>query len=283
MIDLHMHSIFSDGTMTPECLVQEAREIGLEAIALTDHDGTAGVDALLAACNGGNGREGLLGIPGVEISADTKDGNLHILGYFLDHNDATLSDALQRIREGRQTRNQVILKKLNGLGIALAWEDVTRHAGSDVVGRPHFAAALIENGRVKTRREAFDRFLARGQPAYAERYRFAPEEGIDLITKTGGVAVLAHPSTLTLKKRALRECVAGLRDMGLGGLEVYHPGHSPEQTSEYKNLATELNLVTTGGSDYHGAASPNIAMGRGFGSLKVPFRIVDELRSRCGR
>jgi predicted metal-dependent phosphoesterase TrpH len=283
MIDLHMHSIFSDGTMTPECLVMEARQLELEAIALTDHDNTAGIDELLAACDAGNGSRELLGIPGVEISAETNDGILHLLGYFLDHTCAALSEGLHRIRTGRETRNRTILQKLNELGIALEWEDVSRHAGSDVVGRPHFAAALIDKGQVKSRREAFERYLAKGQPAYADRFRFSPEEGINLITKSGGVAVLAHPSTLTLEKRALRERVAALRDMGLGGIEVYYPSHGDEQTASYEKLARELDLVTTGGSDYHGAASPHIAMGRGFGSLKIPFRIVDDLRSRCSR
>jgi len=283
MIDLHMHSTFSDGTMTPECLVAEAREIGLEAIALTDHDNTAGIDQLLAACNGGNGGNDVLGIPGVEISAETNDGILHLLGYFLDHTSVALGEALHRVRTGRQARNQAILKKLNDLGISLEWEDVARHAGSDVVGRPHFAAELVEKGKVKSRREAFDRFLAKGQPAYADRFRFAPEEGISVITNSGGVAVLAHPSTLTLEKRALRDFVASLRDMGLGGIETYYPGHNNGKIAAYEKLAKELDLVTTGGSDYHGAASPHIAMGRGFGSLKIPFRIVDELRSRCSR
>ena len=283
MIDLHMHSTFSDGTMTPACLVAEAREIGLEAIALTDHDNTAGIDELLAACNGGNGSSDVLGIPGVEISAETKGGTLHLLGYFLDHTSPTLCEALHRVQTGRQARNKIILKRLNDLGILLGWEDVTCHAGSDVVGRPHFAAALVDKGKVKSRREAFDRYLAKGQPAYVNRFRFSPGEGISLITNSGGVAVLAHPSTLMLEKRALRDFVASLRDMGLGGIEAYYPGHGTGQIDTYEKLAKDLDLVTTGGSDYHGAASPHIAMGRGFGSLKIPFRIVDELRSRCSR
>jgi len=273
-----MHSTHSDGSDTPGRLVELALEIGLKAIALTDHDGTAGVDAFLVACNG----DGPERIPGVEISLDAERGTVHLLGYFIDHQHVNLAAALERVRDGRVIRNRAILEKLNGMGCALQWEDVTRHAGGDVVGRLHFALALTATGATRTRKEAFSRFLAKGKPAYVERPRLSREESIRLIRDAGGVAVLAHPVTLALDPRATRERVGELRDLGLGGVEVHCPLHSREEVVRYEALARDLDLVATGGSDYHGTSNPKIAMGRGFGSLKVPDRVVGELRERRG-
>lgn len=276
MIDLHVHSTFSDGTLTPAALAIRAREIGLTALALTDHDNTAGLESFLPAC----AREGIEGIPGVEISADVKKGTLHILGYFVERGNPHLEDVLGAIRNGRKDRNVKILERLKDLGLALEWDEVARHAGEDVVGRPHFAQALLERGYVRTREEAFDRYLAKGKPAYIDRFRLSPTDSIAAIRGAGGVAVLAHPFTLEMSRKALEAFTKGLRDAGLEGVEVYYAEHTPKQTRDYGKLANDLGLVVTGGSDFHGEGNPGIHLGMGFGSLCVPEEALEALKER---
>ena len=276
MIDLHVHSTFSDGSFTPEELIHEAVRVGLSAIALTDHDTTAGVPRLTAAATSTSVRA----IAGVEISADVKSGTMHMLGYMIDPGNQTLIDRLKWLREGRETRNAEILEKLNRLGFGLTWEEVSAFAEEDVVGRPHFAQALLARNLVKDKNEAFDKYLGKGKPAYADRRRMTPENSIQLIRGAGGVAVLAHPFTLNLSAEALKKQVSELRDCGLGGIEVFYSEHTPQMVSQYLNLAKELGLVATGGSDFHGAMNPDIKLGSGFGSLHVPDEVVAQLCAR---
>lgn len=274
MIDLHTHSTFSDGSLTPAKLAVLARESGVSAVALTDHDTTGGVPELLAACQ----REGVEGIVGVEISAEVPHGTMHLLAYGIELADTTLQDALARIRAGREDRNKVILDRLNSLGYALVWDEIRSLAGDDVVGRPHFAQALVSRGYVKNREDAFDRLLAKGRPGYVERFRLTPEDGIGIIRGAGGVAVLAHPFTLKLGRRELAEEVRRLACCGLGGIEAYYSEHTPAIQEEYSALAKSLGLLVTGGSDFHGEGNPAIRMGRGFGNLEVPDSLVGPLR-----
>jgi predicted metal-dependent phosphoesterase TrpH len=273
MIDLHVHSTFSDGSFTPEELIGEAARIGLCAIALTDHDTTDGVPRFTAAAV----LTSVRAIAGVEISADVKSGTMHMLGYMIDPDNQALIERLKWLREGREARNAEILEKLNKLGFELTWEEVTAFAGEDVVGRPHFAQALLARDLVKDKNEAFDKYLGKGKPAYADRRRMTPEHSIRLIREAGGVPVLAHPFTLNLSAGALKRQVAELRDFGLGGIEVFYSEHTPQMTSQYLNLAGELGLVATGGSDFHGAMNPDIKLGSGFGSLQVPDEVVAQL------
>ena len=277
MIDLHVHSTFSDGSLTPGELVAKGLDAGLTAMALTDHDGTGGLDQFLSACDEEiNGRK-LIGVAGVEISVDVARGTMHILGYFVNHKDFGLEESLKKIREGRKIRNGKILQKLNDLGFALTWDEVASFAGEDVVGRPHFAQAMISKGYVSSSEKAFDLYLKRGKPGYADRFRLSPEDGIKAIRGARGVAVLAHPSTLDLDSRALRSYTAKLREIGLQGIEAYYPEHSQAHVREYTALAADFDLVMTGGSDFHGSANPNMRLGVGFGSLSVPDNVVDKL------
>lgn len=273
MIDLHMHSIFSDGTFTPEELVAEGVRAGLKAMALTDHDTTSGVPRFLAAAQAA----GMRAFTGVEVSADASAGTMHVLGYGVEPTNPTLIEHLRWIREGRDERNREILHKLNKLGLRLTYEEVTVHAGADVVARPHFAQAMIAKGYCRNKKDAFDRFLARGKPAYAERRRLEPSGTFELIRGAGGIPVLAHPFTLKLSGAAFRKAIETLKEQGLGGLEVHYPEHSPDLFRTYQKIAQELGLLITGGSDFHGAVSPGIEMGRGFGSLHVPDEVADNL------
>jgi hypothetical protein len=277
MIDLHMHSTFSDGTFTPTELVARAEEKGLTAMALTDHDSTNGIGELLAAA----GDCSVTAVPGVEISADFRPGTMHILGYYVAHEDLQLNDHLRWIRQGREARNREILHKLVALGCHISWEEVAHYAGEDVVGRPHFARALVERGYVKDTREAFHRYLARGKPAYADRRRLSPEDSISLIRQAGGVAVLAHPYTLHLGKWDLRRQVRKMCEMGLEGIEVFYSDHTRPMQKQYLHLARDYDLLVTGGSDFHGAGSPDIDVGSGFGNLEVHDELFKKLEARA--
>lgn len=268
MIDLHLHSTNSDGSDTPAELVIGGRRAGLTAMALTDHDTMRGVDEFLGACRA----QGVIGIAGVEISVTVEEGHggLHLLGYGMNPEHALLKESLACLLDGRAWRNSRILAKLNELGLKLEWAEVQAHAGENVIARPHFALAMMARAYVASVPEAFDRYLAKGRPAYVERYRLSPEEGIRMIREAGGVAVIAHPFSWETDDAKLEAGLRRLKDMGLAGIEAQYSEYKAEQTLTLLRLAKKLGLLRTGGSDYHGLAKPDIALGRGFGSLCVP-------------
>ncbi len=270
--DLHTHTTASDGTLSPRQLVQEAKEVGLAVLAVTDHDTTDGIPEAADEA----GRCGIELIPGVELSTDVPGAEVHILGYFVDWRDREFAGLLRRLREGRVARAQEMVRRLNQLGVPLTFEEVIRHADG-AVGRPHVARALVAAGYVPSFEEAFSRYLARGRPAYVERERFTPEEAVQAVLKAGGVPVFAHPLW-----GGDRERVARLVEVGLAGIEVYYPDHSPQDVRRFLDWAEEFGLVATGGSDYHG---PGPASRAPLGSTYVPPGAVEALRQvwACGR
>ncbi len=276
MIDLHTHSTFSDGSFTPEQLAAAAAAAGLTAISLTDHDSVMGVDRFLAACS----KQKVRGIPGVEISLDFPDGTMHMLGYFIDHRNPALTQHVAKLRSGREHRNREILKQVNAMGLTLTMSEVAAYAGEDNVGRLHFSQALVARGYVRTRDEAFKKYLSKGKPGYANRLRMTPAQGVEIIRNAGGLAVLAHPFTLHLGKQSLEKLVGDLAQAGLQGIEVFCPPQSPKQVKQYSSLADKFNLVATGGTDFHGAPMPDIKLGTGFGDLNVPDTVLDQLDAR---
>ena len=275
MIDLHAHSTFSDGSLTPEQLVREAERAQLSALALTDHDSIIGLERFMAACS----KSIVRGVPGVEISVDCNpsDATMHILGYFIDPANAQLNEHINRLRDGRQHRNEEILKRLNTMGLMLNMNEISAFAGENNVGRLHFAQALMARGYVRNTHEAFDKYLARGKSGYANRLRFKPIGGVEMIRQAGGIAVLAHPFTLNLGKQALADCVGELAQAGLQGIEIYYPQHSPKMVRQYLDLAKQFHLIATGGTDFHGTPMPDIKLGRGFGALNVPNAVLEQL------
>lgn len=275
MIDLHVHSIYSDGTNSPAELVALAEERGLTALALTDHDSVGGIVPLLETAE----TSAVEAVPGIELSAECARGTMHILGYFVDPACNELLKKIETVRVGRATRNMEILKKLNKLGYVLMWSDVEKHAGMDVVGRPHFAEALVERGHVKSRKAAFDLLLAKGRPAYVERYRYSARECIELIRQAGGISVLAHPATIHMPDDQLKGLVKGLAECGLGGIEAYYAEHHPENIERFSGWAKEFGLVCTGGTDFHGANTPDLKLGTGFGQLRVPDEALVQLKA----
>lgn len=266
MIDLHIHSTFSDGSCTPAELVKMAADLNLESIALTDHDSIEGVPEFLSAhpeCS-------IERIAGVELSAEFSPGTMHILGYGIDPDSSLLRDKLNWIKMRRISRNREIVQRLNEIGLEITWDEVTEYAGSDIVGRPHFAQAMIARGYCRNKQDAFDRYLAKGRGAYIERKRLSPESCISLILSAGGVPVLAHPTTLKLNRTRLVRTVRELCEMGLEGIECYYSQYSRADSENMKSVADQFSLIMTGGSDFHGEGNPAVKLGRGFGHLAVP-------------
>lgn len=275
LVDLHTHSTASDGTLTPSQLVTAAKEQGLKAIALTDHDTITGLEEALA-----KGREvDLEVIPGVEISVDHAGGELHLLGYFLDLSCPQLHDTLARLQSYREERNPQMIAKLQAKGFDITMEEVKAMAGGKVVGRPHMAAVLVAKGYVVNMTEAFNKYLASGCPAYVEKQRLSPEEGINLVLQAKGIPVLAHPKYLPEKNLPdLEALVVRLKGLGLKGIEVHYTSHGRAEQEAYGQLADQYQLVVTGGTDFHGANKPDIQLGIGMGTLRVPYSIVEKMK-----
>ncbi len=278
-IDLHIHSSASDGTLSPSEILARAQELKLKAIAITDHDTIAGSREALRS-----------GIPpsigfltGVEISASpppgfTVYGSFHILGYAIQLDHPFLNDTLKRQQEARKNRNPEILKRLENLGFHMTLEEI--HAGfpDGQIGRPHIAQLMIRKGFVKTIDEAFDEYIGKDKPAYVEKFRLDSATAIETIRWAGGIPVLAHPSILKMENPAMLEAlILSLKGMGLGGLEVYYPEHTREETDAFIAMAKRHELIMTGGTDYHGAINPEIEMGYGKGSFQAPYELYETI------
>jgi predicted metal-dependent phosphoesterase TrpH len=277
MIDLHIHSTFSDGSVAPEDIVVQCKRLGISAIALTDHDNMAGVPAFIDACR----EQGITGISGVEISAaldeEFADSTLHILGYGLDPQNTQVKELLGRVLDGRAWRNEQIMEKLSDIGVGLEWDAVEACAGEDVIGRPHIAQAMIDREYVSSVQEAFDRYLAKGAPAYVDRYRLYPEEAIKMIKDAGGLTFFAHPFTWIDDETRLEQELIKFKEMGLAGIEVYHSDHDSEQIIALLRLAKKLDLMVVGGSDFHGGSKPLIKLGSGRGNLDIGDIYAEDL------
>jgi predicted metal-dependent phosphoesterase TrpH len=243
-IDLHTHTTASDGTVEPEKLVELAVERGISVLAITDHDTISGIARARAY---GESRRVEV-VPGIELNAERRNVEVHILGYFIDTTDKTLLTWLEKLRNDRIERIHDILKKLRHLDLPVEYEEVMKHAKGESVGRPHIARVLVEKKYVGEFQEAFERFLRPGGMAYVPRPRFLPEEAVELVASCGGIPVLAHPGFIQADDRA----VDYLRDFGLDGIEVFYPFHTSIQVEYYKEMALRKKLHVTGGSDFHG-------------------------------
>lgn len=255
-VDLHSHSTASDGSKSPSAVVAAAKNAGLTAIALTDHDTMAGVAEATAAGE----RVGIRIVPGVELSAVDDDREVHLLGLHI-HRPHVLDDALRTFREARETRARRIVEKLNAIGVAISFDDVLARAGDAAIGRPHVARALIDGAWARDSRDAFDRYLGAGRPAYVPKHKLSVSDAIALIHAGGGIAILAHPGA-----EGRRDALERYAALGLDGVEVRHPGHTAEDMNRLGALAGFLGLVPSGGSDWHGAADgPRV-----LGVMRVP-------------
>ena len=278
-LDLHLHTTHSDGSCTPTEVVNMAHQAGVTALAITDHDIVTAVAEAMAA-----GQQcGIEIIPGVEISSLAGNSELHILGYFLEWQDSDLLARLKTLREGRHRRNPLIIERLQALGIDITYDEVRALACTDSIGRPHIARVLMDKHVVASAKEAFDRFLAEGKPAYVPRELPSPAEAISWIKAAHGLAVLAHPTWVKVAEQSLIDLVRQLKADGLDGVEVYYSTHAVRQTREYLSLAQQLGLLVTGGSDFHGVTKPDIEVGIGKGTLHIPTSLLPKMKDAVGR
>ena len=275
-IDLHTHSSASDGTDSPTELIRRAQARKLTAIALTDHDTLSGIAEARSAAAATPVRL----VPGTELSVDHDELKMHLLVYFLEPGEGPLQDRLGELRDGRERRNTEILSRLNAIGYNIDQAEVDAQAGGEAVGRPHIADALVAKGYFSSRAAVFDAVLADGGPAYVERFRLTATDAIALAVASGAVTSVAHPYTIDGNRDTFPVLFAELRDVGLTGLEVYYPEHPPELREHLVDLAAELGLVATGGSDYHGTGKPGLDVGIGKGDLVVPDDALVSLEER---
>lgn len=266
-VDLHIHSTASDGQLSPSEVVHKSAKLGLSVIALADHDSVNGIAEALEAAQA---YPKLTVIPSVEINTDIPNGEAHVLGYFIDYTDQELNDSLAKLRDYRRLRAQKMIAKLATLGVHIEWERVQEIAGGGTIGRPHVAKAILEKGYIASTREAFSRYIGKDGPAYVEREKITPTGAVELIIHASGLPVLAHPFTIPEPEAMIIE----LKKVGLAGIEAYYNYYTDDQVSELLSIAEKHDLITTGGSDYHGFDGSFEAI---LGGADVPMESADKL------
>lgn len=269
LIDLHSHSRASDGEYVAAEVAELAASAGVKVWALCDHDTVAGLPAAQQAAD----RIGLRLVPGIELSAFLDRREIHLLGHFVDPDNPALTRFEDLLAERRRVRMEQIVEKLATLGVRLRVEDIEKHSGGKTIGRPHVARAIVDTGIVSSVKEAFDRYLGEGRPAYVQRYRLDAEEAVRLVRAAGGTTTVAHPGVNGLERGELER----LRAAGVVGLEVLHAEHNPSVREKYRRLAEALDLVPTAGSDYHG---PAVSPDRRFGDVTMSAADLARLEGR---
>ncbi|HTY08135.1 MAG TPA: PHP domain-containing protein [Candidatus Edwardsbacteria bacterium] len=270
-VDLHLHTVASDGTLTPEQLVDYASSKGYKAIAVTDHDSWESIGATAAL----GSRVGLEVIPGIELSTTIDEREIHILGYFIAHHDRVFQAQVAHFKQARLERAQRMVEKLSAMGVHIEMQRVLQIAGGGSLGRPHVARALLEQGYVGSIDEAFSRYIGAGCPAYVAKDFLSPAESFRLIHDAGGLAFFAHPGI-----EGADDLIDGFAASGLDGLEVWHAKHTATQAKHYLELATRKKLLVSGGSDFHG---------EGMGSsgsrcpVRVPYEVVERMKERLSQ
>jgi len=270
-IDLHTHSTASDGIYSPTEMLQRAKDIGLRVLALTDHDSTGGLEEAAQTA----GKLDIDLIPGIEINTDVSGGEVHVLGYFLDYQQAAFQDILRVLRDSRELRGQRMVELLNQQGIHISWKRV-REIANGTVGRPHVARALLEAGYAQTIGEAFDKYIGRGRPAYMPHYKLTPDQAVRLIASANGLPVIAHPLNIPGLVE-LRNWLPSLCEAGMVGLETYYGQYTAQDEQTLLALAHDYQLIPTGGSDFHG---PDIHP-TPLGGRYVPYESVERLKAEA--
>ena len=268
-VDLHVHTSFSDGTFSPEEVVKVAGEKGLAAVAICDHDCLDGIGPAMEAARKTNGIEV---VPGIELTAEERDREVHILGFFMDWRNEAFKKKLEKICQARVERAHKMIKKIKDLGLCIDGEEVFKLSGPGAVGRLHLARAMYNQGLVGSIEEAFRKYISDSGPAYVKKFRFTPCQAIEEIIKVKGVPVLAHPYSLSRE-----EIIPEMVKCGLRGLEAYHPDHSAGVVKHFAGLAEKFGIITTGGSDCHGEGRRPVAMG----NAKVPYAVLEKLKDEA--
>lgn len=271
--DLHIHTTFSDGSYKPEEIVDMAKKNDFKTIAISDHDTLDGINPALEYAS----NKDIEVIPAIEFSTFEGKAEIHILGYFIDHEDDYLRKKVKKIFDSRKIRAQKMVELLNKQNIDITYNEVKNMASDDYIGRPHIAKLMIKKGYINEMKDAFtDQYIGNGGKAYVEKYKLSPVEAIDLILNTGGVPVLAHPVFINHGEPMDKQDIKKLKDTGLLGLEVYHSKHNEKTIEYYKNIAQELDLLITGGSDFHGENSPGVNLG----DIRLSNEHIDKLKEK---
>lgn len=276
LIDLHTHSLMSDGAQTPEDVIRTAHAAGLSAVALSDHDNVDGVRQAMAEGE----KLGIEVIPAVELSAQV-DTELHILGYFIDPENKRLQEAMAYALVVRDQRQEETCRKLNEQGFQITMDELREEAhGNPVLCRAHFAQIMVRKGYAESVQDCFKKYLSVGCYAYSNKQALLPHEAVSLIREAGGIAVAAHLHLIKMEDAPLKEFLRSLIPHGLDGVEGYYTDYTPDMEQRYRAMAKELGLVLSGGTDYHGANKPHISIGRGRGGLEIPYSVLEGLKAR---
>lgn len=278
-IDLHVHSSASDGSFTPEEVVDLARNAGLSVFALTDHDT---VDGVPAAVSYAATLEDIDVIPGIELSCYYNNREIHIVGLFVDYKNPVFLEGLQKLKEARENRNKKMVQNFVDAGIPLTIEELKHGNPNSVITRAHFARVLVEKGICKSKQEAFDRYVGIHCPFYLAKPQVTPEHVLGLIKEANGTAILAHPYSYKFSKAEVETLLDVLIPMSLAGMECYYSTYDDGQIQELRSIALKKNLLVSGGSDFHGVVKPDISIGTGRGNLHIPSRLltaIEEYRS----
>lgn len=279
LIDLHVHSTYSDGTLTPYELAKLAKDTGLTSFALTDHDTVDGIPDALGACQ----EFEIELIPGIEFSTEYQGKDIHIVGLELDWKNPRFLSEVHLFQDSRNIRNRKMIAKLHDLGnIDISWEQMEAAFGKAIWTRAHFARYLKDHGYVKEMKEAFSRYIGDNCPYFVPREKVSPAQAVRLIRSTGGIPILAHPLLYRLTEEGLLTLIEELKNAGLLGIEALYSTHTPEEESFVLRLARKQGLLISGGSDFHGSNKPSIALGTGRGNLRIPYELLEKLREARG-
>ena len=272
-IDLHTHSIKSDGSMTPAEVVREAKKAGLAAVALSDHDT---IDGVREAMEEGK-RIGIEVVPAIEFSVQSET-ETHILAYYLDIDSPKLNRILEECKQTRNFRNEETCRLLNKLGFDVTMEEARAIAPGGIIGRAHFARILADKGYTSSVREGFSLYLENGKEAYCGIQRLTAEEAVELIRECGGLSFVAHLHLTKKPDDVLREFLRGLIPHGLNGVEGYYTEYTPEMQEKYQLMAKGLGLMISGGTDFHAKMKPHISIGTGLGNLRIPYSVLENIK-----
>lgn len=283
MIDLHVHSSCSDGTLSPKELVDYAIEKKLSAFALTDHDTVDGLDEAIQYAAGLSSEQGNIEvIPGIELSTEYQGADIHVVGLYIDYRSEVFRNKLEEFVDSRTARNRKMCSLLTQAGVPITYEELQAAYPDAVITRAHYAGYMLEKGYVKSRQEAFDRYVGDHAPCYIPREKITPAQAVQLILEAGGAPVLAHPILYHMSDDRLDTLVRELKEAGLMGIEAIYSTYTSADERGIRSLAAQYNLFISGGSDFHGANKPGLDLGTGYGQLYVPENLLVEIKKTLG-
>ena len=275
IVDLHTHTTESDGSFTPEELIAEAKRVGLSAIAITDHDSISGIKKATLLAD----ELGIELIPGVELSTDYNGKEVHVVGLYVNDEDEYFLTKIKEFKENRDSRNAIMVENLQKEGFAITMEELTAENPDCVITRANIARFLYEHGMIPTIQTAFEKYIGDNCKCYVNRFKITPMDGVRLIKKAGGTAILAHPLLYHMSDSTLQKMVDKMKESGLDGIEAIYCTYTPAEERQMKQFAKENGLLISGGSDFHGTTKPKLELGTGYGKLYIPYEVLETIKN----